>query len=66
MFINSDATGSVDTRETLAENYCIDKLDGDIFPLTYQIIDKYQQKDKKSQVYWKYNQKLKYLNKGST
>ena len=35
------------TREALAELYSVDKLDDDTFPLTYKIIDKYQQKDPK-------------------
>ena len=35
------------TREALAELYGVDKLDDDIFPLKYKIIDKFQQKDPK-------------------
>ena len=31
--------------ENLPGHYCFDKLDGDTFPLTYQMIDKYQWKD---------------------
>ena len=34
------------TRENLADNYCVKKMDNNKFPLTYQNIDKYQQKDK--------------------
>ena len=34
------------TREKLAEIYCVNKLYGGILPLTYQIIDQYQQKEK--------------------
>ena len=34
------------TREQLAESYSVDQLDGNILPLTYQTINKYQRKDK--------------------
>ena len=43
-FINSYVTERNITNENLADSYCDNKLDGDMFPLTYQIIDKYQQK----------------------
>ena len=42
-------TENNNTRETLDEIYCVDKLDGDMFPLTNQTIDKYQ---------WKYKELL--------
>ena len=42
--INSDSTESGITRETLAEIYCVDKLEGDTFPQTHRMIYKYQQK----------------------
>ena len=32
--INYDMTENNNTRETLDEIYCFDKLDGDMFPLT--------------------------------
>ena len=54
--INYDMTENNNTRETLDEIYCVDKLDGDMFPLTNQTIDKYQ---------WKYKElldKLKHAN----
>ena len=54
--IKSDVTEGNITRETLSESYCADKVDGDTFPLTYRIIDKYQ---------WKYKElvdKLKCAN----
>ena len=44
--IKSDVTESDVTREQLAESYCVDQLDGDTFPLTYRMINKYQRKDK--------------------
>ena len=46
--INYDATERENTRKTSYENYCVDKLYGNMLPLTYLIIDKYQQKDKKN------------------
>ena len=33
-------------RVTLYEIHCVDKLDGDVFSLTYLMIDKYQRKYK--------------------
>ena len=41
-----DLTESNITRETLSGIYCVDKLDGDTFLLTCQMIDKYKCKDK--------------------
>ena len=46
LIINSDVTKSDITSEHLVESYCVDKLDSDTLPLTYQTIDKYQRKDK--------------------
>ena len=34
------------TREQLAERYSVDQLDGNMFPLTYRTIHKYQRKYK--------------------
>ena len=45
-FINSDIKEIVITRENLSEIYFVDKLDGNTFKLTYQIVNKYQHKDK--------------------
>ena len=44
--LNYDVTESNITREQLAEIYGVDQLDGDTFPLTYQMKNKYQRKDK--------------------
>ena len=44
--IKSDVKEINFTREKVAESYGVDQLDGDIFPLTYQTINKYQCKDK--------------------
>ena len=44
LLINYDVTENKITKEYLSESYCDDKLDGDIFPIVYQIVDKYQQK----------------------
>ena len=44
--ISSEITERNIEREILSEIYCVNKLDGNIFPLTYQMIDKYQRKDK--------------------
>ena len=44
--ISSYVTNSNITREHLYESCCVDKLDSDILPLTYQTIYKYQHKDK--------------------
>ena len=44
--INSDLEESEITREHLAESYCVEKLDSDTSPLTFQTIDKHQGKDK--------------------
>ena len=44
--INSDVTESNITREHLAESYCVNKLDKDTFPITYQTIEKNQRKEK--------------------
>ena len=46
LLIKSDITEREITKENLSEIYCIDKVDGVTFPLTYLIIDKYQHKDK--------------------
>ena len=32
------------TKKTLSGSYCVNKLDGNMFPLIYQIIDIYQRK----------------------
>ena len=44
--IKSDVTESKIKMETLADSYCVDKLDISTLPLTYQIIWRYQQKEK--------------------
>ena len=44
--IKSDVKEINFTREKVTESYGFDQLDGDIFPLTYQTINKYQRKDK--------------------
>ena len=44
--MNSDVTERNSTRGTLDESYCVNKFDGNAFQQTYQIIDKYQWKDK--------------------
>ena len=44
--ISSEITERNIEREILSEIYCVDKLDGNIFLLTYQMINKYQGKDK--------------------
>ena len=44
--VNSDITEGGNTRVTLTGSYCVNKLYSDTFPLTYQNIDKYKQKDK--------------------
>ena len=46
LFIKSDVTESNITREYLYDSNCVDIFYGDTFLLTYQIIDKYQQKEK--------------------
>ena len=46
LLINSDVTEGKITRENLGDIYCVDKLDDDTFPLTYQMIDKHQRKEK--------------------
>ena len=38
IFINSDVTERDIASEILSEIYCVYKVDGDTFPLTYQII----------------------------
>ena len=47
LFINSEVTESENTRDTLYDSYCVNKLDGDTFQLIYQNIDKYKRKGKK-------------------
>ena len=42
MLINSEMTESKITRGVLADRYWVDKLDDDMFPLTYQKVEKYQ------------------------
>ena len=42
--VNSDVKYIKISMGYLAESYWVDKLDGDTFSLTYQIIDKYQSK----------------------
>ena len=42
VLINYYVTQRKITRGTSSENYCVDKLDIYTFPLTYQIIDKYE------------------------
>ena len=37
---------SNNTRETLAESYCVDKFDSEMLPLTCRLNNKYQFKDK--------------------
>ena len=44
--INSGITESNITRETLSESYCVNKLDVNTFPKTYQMIDKCQRREK--------------------
>ena len=44
--IKSGVTESDVKCEQLAESYGVDQLDGDTFPLTYRMINKYQRKDK--------------------
>ena len=44
--INSDITESNITRETLYGSYFVNKFYGNMFPLTYLIIDIYQRKYK--------------------
>ena len=44
--INFDVTESNITSEYLSESYYVNKLDGNTLPLTYQMIDEYQQKYK--------------------
>ena len=44
--INSGIKERDSTREHLTEIYCVNQLDGDIFPLTYRTTNKYQRKDK--------------------
>ena len=44
--MNSNVKHIKTTRENLAHDYCIKKMGNKTFSLTYQNIDKYQQKDK--------------------
>ena len=44
--INSDAIESNISRKYLSECYCVDKLNSDTLPPTYQTLDKYKLKDK--------------------
>ena len=46
LFINSDTKDNYITREALAERYFVNNFNGSTFPLTYQMINKYQGKDK--------------------
>ena len=46
MLIKYGVTQSKITRKTLAQRYCVGKIDRYLFPLTYQNIEKYQSKDK--------------------
>ena len=40
MLINSEVIERENTRENVADSYCVDKLDDDMFPLTYENIYK--------------------------
>ena len=42
--INFDIEESDITRKTLSKSYFVEKLDDEMFPLIYQIKEKYQQK----------------------
>ena len=44
LLIKSDVTEGKITRENLGDIYCVDKLDDNTFPLTYQMIEKHQRK----------------------
>ena len=46
LFKNHNLTESKIAWETFDESHCVDKLDGDVFSLTYRMIDKYQRKYK--------------------
>ena len=46
LLIDSDIKERKSTRETLAASYCVYKLDNSMYPLTYQMIDKYEHKYK--------------------
>ena len=46
LLIKSDIAERNIARENLSEIYCVSKFDGGTLPLTYQMIDKYHQKDK--------------------
>ena len=44
--INYNITERKTKGEKLSGRYCVDKFDGNKFPRTHQMIDKYKQKDK--------------------
>ena len=46
MLINSCIKEKDTTTGHLSESYCVEKLDSNTLPLTYQTIDKYKRKDK--------------------